>query len=488
MALFGQWNDLSTIRSVSDLLTHFNVDRTVWHAFADQVGDPGEDVRLVAALPRTGLIAGCHHTVLPGGQAITPIQATQIGLVWRLAQRVMAFQSGAAETEFQDCDPWTDSSSSSAPTKTTGSTPNVKEKVLKMSSLIDQGDDSELLPPTATEINQWSKNYMALMGSFPDESEEPSSNQLAALAKRVFQCDSAPYVDFGVWGPYERKLSRANKCRVYTPLGDGSFLQKDLPGPPSYKAWLAAWRVFRTACLMLNVASLAALEAYGRHIERMVVQWPQCWGLVYAADDGARAEKFEKMRRHYSIEASLGRQVPRDWDPLRPWSCIFIQVTKDDAYWSEKVHVPASAWVASGSRGNPVVATEAAVTSNVPGLSMATSEIDEPKDERKRQSNRDRRQARKKRAIAEREELRNLRSHQTSHSSNHTSAQGKGGKGKGKSKSKDQAGMPLCFSWASGTGVCGKLPPGSECQGSVKRAHKCRKCLSPSHQDDACPQ
>ena len=313
----------------------------------------------------------------------------------------------------------------------------MKEKVLKMSTLIDQGDDSELLPPSTMEINQWAQNYMALMGPFPDESEEPSSSQLAALAKRVFQCDSAPYVDFGVWGPRERKLSRSNKCRIYTPLGDGSFLHKDFPGPPSYRAWLEAWQVFRTACLMLNVASLAALEAYGRHIERLTVQWPQCWGLIYAADDGARAEKFEKMRRRFTIESGLGRQVPRDWDPIRPWSCVFVQVTKDDAYWSEKVHVPASAWVAAGSRGSPVVAAEAAVISSVPGLAVGASDMEEPKDERKRQSNQDRRQARKKRALADREELRNLRASHTSQSAGHTSAQGKGGKGKGKSKSKD---------------------------------------------------
>ena len=60
--------------------------------------------------------------------------------------------------------------------------------------------------------------------------------------------------------------------------------------------------------------------------------------------------------------------------------------------------------------------------------------------------------------------------------------------GKGKTKSKDQAGSPLCFSWASGNGVCAKVAPGGECLGAVKRVHKCRLCLSPSHQDAACPQ
>ena len=77
---------------------------------------------------------------------------------------------------------------------------------------------------------------------------------------------------------------------------------------------------------------------------------------------------------------------------------------------------------------------------------------------RKRQANRDKRLAQKRR-IQDREELKNLRQ---------AANQGPGGGGKGKSKgkggkSKDQSGAAICFSWASGAGPCGKLPPGAEC-------------------------
>jgi hypothetical protein len=30
---------------------------------------------------------------------------------------------------------------------------------------------------------------------------------------------------------------------------------------------------------MLNVATLASLEIYGKHIERLATQWPAAWGL-----------------------------------------------------------------------------------------------------------------------------------------------------------------------------------------------------------------
>lgn len=195
-----------------------------------------------------------------------------------------------------------------------------------------------------------------------------------------------------------------------------------------------------------------------------------------------------KLRRYFTVEAGLGRQVPRDWDQRSPWSCLFIQLAKDDAYWAEKVHIPASAWVAAGAKGQPVVATEAAVKAHVPGLQDTVPLEHDSPDSRKRQANRDRKQARKRRFQSDMEELRKLRQGGPQHQGQSSGSGGKASGGKGKSKSKDQAGTPLCFSWASGSGVCGDLPPGSECKGPVKRAHKCRKCLSPAHKDADCPK
>ena len=133
----------------------------------------------------------------------------------------MAYHGGITEDAFVDVEVWLDNPAvpSQSPTSTPttgGSGGGVKEKVLKMSSLIDQADDSELLPPTNGELNKWHQTYVAIMGSQPDEAEEPSPNQLAALHKRVF--------------------TKVHRFRVYTPLGDGSFLQKDLPGPGSFQS------------------------------------------------------------------------------------------------------------------------------------------------------------------------------------------------------------------------------------------------------------
>ena len=269
-----------------------------------------------------------------------------------------------------------------------------------------------------------------------------------------------------IWGsgdPMNANSVGPIKCRVFTPLGDGSFLQRDLAGPASYQSWLAAWRVFRTAALMLNVASLASLELYQRFIERLVTQWPQNWGLIYTAEDGARAERFEKLRRFYTLESSFGRQVPRDWDPVRPWSCIFVQMTKEDAYWQEKVHIPASAWVAAGCRGNPVVASEAAIKAVVPGLREGDEAETNSPEGRRKAANREKRQAKRKRQANDREELKTFRMKEQGGKVPAGPSAGPAGKGRNKGKSKDQSGAPLCFSWASGTGPCAKQPPGAEC-------------------------
>ena len=195
---------------------------------------------------------------------------------------------------------------------------------------------------------------------------------------------------------------------------------------------------------------------------------------------------MSRIRRTILLDQSMSRQVPRDWDPGAPWSCVLGELTKDTAFWSEKVHIPAAAWMAAGGRGAPVVASEAAVLSTLPGNVMEHSGGDDDGRAKRKQANRDKRAAKKKRMADEREELKNFRM-ANGGPSHQPGGKGKGG-GKGKTKSKDQAGSPLCFSWASGNGVCAKVAPGGECLGAVKRVHKCRLCLSPSHQDAACPQ
>ena len=170
MSLFGTWQSMANIQTVDHLLEFYNLAASVWRAVVEQLGSPGQDIRLLAALPSMAIIAAVNAAYLPDNQGLTPVQATQVGLVWRLSRRAVAFHSGLNESEFHDTDPWESRSAEAKPTGGTasrGGGSGVKERVLKMNSLIDQADDSELLPPTPNQVSSWTSNFIAIMGALP---------------------------------------------------------------------------------------------------------------------------------------------------------------------------------------------------------------------------------------------------------------------------------------------------------------------------------
>jgi hypothetical protein len=134
-----------------------------------------------------------------------------------------------------------------------------------------------------------------------------------------------------------------------------------------------------------------------------------CWGLIAQADGKMRAEGLERLRRRILTAATLGRQIPVNWDPAKPWTAVFDMAVQDVEYWAENVHHPAAAWLASGSRGKPVVASEVALHAHLPGGTglMVESTGDEGKS--RSQANKDKRAARKRKLLEDREELKKLR-------------------------------------------------------------------------------
>ena len=436
----------------------------------------------VAALNRWAVNQAVANVQLPGGAPISVVQAAQLGLVWRSCRKALFLKGGGAEADFEDIDPWEQQSGSASKPATFTGTNSVKEGVLKMASLVDQTDESELLPPRADEVQAWMQRYVLLMGSPPEEEEEPTEAQLAGLHKRVETLKQAPYVDFGVWLPFGRRALKTQKFRVYMPLGDGTYFMRELPGPQNFQQWMASWRVFKVAALMLGFCSLAALSAYEKTIERLVIQWPNAWGLICYAEDKARAERLEK-RKQFVTDKKLGNAVRADFQEDDPWSCVLRALAQDGKFWAEQVVNPA---VVRRGKGSPVAAAEMIAGAHLPGVLHAPPAPHPGHDEgldRKRQANRDKRAAKRKRLQNERAELNRLRGgHRPEEIKNETK------KGGGKGKSKDQAGNQLCYSWCSGNGACADVPPEKrECKCKVKRAHKCQICLSPAHRNADCP-
>ena len=332
---------LGHLRSVTDLQTYLALTDEVWQAFLQVIGDPGGDFRPLAALPRLVVVEAVSKTVLPSGLALSPVQAAQVGLMWRSARMVVHLRAGGVAEEFQDVDPWSPGGRADGAPKTGSS---VKEKVLKMASLVDQSDESEFLPAEPMMIQAWSQHYVDIMGAPPEEEEEPTDAQMGALHKRVMEQGHAPYVDFGVWGPYGRRMLKAQKYRTHVPLGDGSFLLKEMPGPQNLQQWTACWRVFKVAAISMDLVSIAALQLYEKNIEKLVLTWPKCWGLIAAADDKGRSEKLEKIRRRFLSDELSGKNTPADWSRDAPWTCCFKTLALEERYWNEEVRHPAAAW------------------------------------------------------------------------------------------------------------------------------------------------
>lgn len=104
---------------------------------------------------------------------------------------------------------------------------SLKDRVLKMSTLVDQADESELQPATREQVDQWMGAYVLIMGSPPPEEEEPSEGHLAALHKKTVVLRGVPYTDFAIWTPFGQGI---------LPTGGRIVYDERAPWPPESTA------------------------------------------------------------------------------------------------------------------------------------------------------------------------------------------------------------------------------------------------------------
>ena len=290
-----------------------------------------------------------------------------------------------------------------------------------------------------------------MVSEIPSEEEEDCTvEQLSALNKRVNTLDLPPFVDLGVWQPYGRRALRATKFRAWFPDGAGGYMARELPGPANWSQWLAAWRVFQTAAIMLDILPLATLQLYERHIERLVKLYPAAWHVVVLADEKARGEKWARIRLRISADIAAGKSPPDLWDSRKPWIASMHALVGDTAFWEDQVRSPANAWMAAGGRGVARSPEESFV-------SQASTLHSDPGDPffSARKSTKEKRLAKKRRIQADKEELKAFRSANKPGGK----ADGKGGFKDGNLKAKDQAGGDLYFSWDSALGTVRRMCP-----------------------------
>ena len=502
MAAFPSRSDAERFQSIVDCRTWVGLAAEPWKALEEGTGNLANALRNLALLPHPVVFAAIRAARLGEGSAqriLTPIEAAQVGLVWRIARRLAFVASGARWDDFLDVDPTLDPAKPELQTfqrppaaqaaPAPSATPSDGFKKVKISTCLDQADETEVPLAATTDSELWYQRYVTQRKAAPPAEEDVTAEQLTALHHRVFVAKGTPYADFSVWGPYARRTMRAARFRTWIPQADGTYLGKELPGPENHDAWLVSWRCLYTAYLMLEIASDAALDAYAKNIKKLVKTWPAAWHLIVQADDEMRATYFERIRRRLAADTvRTGSCRQPDWSASAPWTAVLFEAALDNDFWDEHVRHPAAAWMAAGGRGTPLAAEERMARDHMAGISGTTrshAAIETHSE-----------------PIMTKAKKRRLRQAAAAAGNAWVAAppppgkaagkgagkdqQGKGkGKGKGKNKT-DQQGKQICYSWNNRSGACAAAADGAEC--AHGRAHKCQVCLSPSHRAVDCPQ
>lgn len=360
------------------------VDSCLWKAVFGALGaTPDTAPRFIGALTEDDFTAAFGELKLPapdsGGEALapSPVQWSMVGLLGlgcRLACGSQRSQAEIAEAQRRDDERREQQhkrdlemkqielqiaqaaaaagAPAAAPGQLAHAGPDVKK--VKISAVLDQGDDSEVALLTPAKLAEAYAAFEQVNGGPPAEAEELTLRQVSALHS-LFASGGAPYVDFSIWGPFENRTARRLKFSGVVMQADGSWHAREIFGPPTYEAWDKAYTVFRAGAIMLQQMSLATLDAYRRHIKLLNDQYPASWDMVYEADVRCRLELVERVRRdmltRYATEIAAGDT--KHYDPSKPWDRVWREALADMSFWQREVHQPAMIRILHRGRGGP---------------------------------------------------------------------------------------------------------------------------------------
>eukprot|EP00438_Fugacium_kawagutii_P001964 Skav210032 [mRNA] locus=scaffold706:72092:73324:+ [translate_table: standard] len=272
--------------------------------------------------------------------------------MWRVARQTL---------QMEDVDPLADPTPV-VPTVAAAATAGGTKRI-KANSVTDQMDDSEISLMSKTELDQAHIYHIEMTGAEPAEEAEPTGEQVSAMRDRIVTRGESPYADFSILTPYGRTMQKQLKARSWILQQDGTFKALEVPGPPSFEAWQACWKVFRSILFMLRypppaaggaplrVVTQACLEEYFEKISKLNLDHPEAWHLLMRAEDKCRSEQFERYRRQLTKAAAENRlPMGLDFNPLQPWTGVFTHAARHREFWQEHVVGPAMLFIARGRR------------------------------------------------------------------------------------------------------------------------------------------
>ncbi|CAE7473778.1 unnamed protein product, partial [Symbiodinium sp. CCMP2456] len=269
-------DEITAVRNIGEARDLAGVEDAAWEALKVTLGGT-PDLRVLGSVPPAAIQAAIRASRIPAPTTGSPaatreirvIEATQLGLLWRIARLKLGLP---------DMDPFTAAQQLIA--------------AVKMSTVLDQGDDREGARPSMVDLGL------------------------------------APYADFALFVNFQSRFSRALKFLNHVLQPDGTFRAVEVPGPPSFDVWLASWQVFANTLLMLRVedpvkgvqvpvVAQSALDLYtGRRFVTCACGTRRCG--IYCSPPRTDAGRTLPSPKRYLYERFTKGQEP-DFDPATPW-------------------------------------------------------------------------------------------------------------------------------------------------------------------------
>ena len=98
------------------------------------------------------------------------------------------------------------------------------------------------------------ENHREVTGAEPLPEAEPTDLQVAAMEDKSIFRDESPCADFSILAPFGRRVRGVMGTGGFAFQPDGSWRAAEVPAPPSFQAWQACWRVYRSLLYMLRYA------------------------------------------------------------------------------------------------------------------------------------------------------------------------------------------------------------------------------------------
>ena len=237
----------------------------------------------------------------------------------------------------------------------------------KLCEHISQNAEGEFEPLSTEEYTAALVRYKKICGDYPPYNERPTKDQLGAL-KAILAKGDAPYMDFGIVGPYGKRATKRRKFSGKVQV-DGQWVSKLLHGPADYESWLASWNVFKVVVVMLEVASLEHMNRYAQGISTLNTLFAKDWPMIMDRDDIMRSEEWEAMKFEFELDPPAG------YNPSNPWAYIitsssYTKMGPRFSWWQNFLTVPL---LSDGSAQDKVTKLEGIEADRTPPALMAST-------------------------------------------------------------------------------------------------------------------